>query len=371
MNTREALDAWGCKGTVGASIAAGISFEGINCSFAEKDVLRDISFRIEPGEVVSLLGQSGAGKTTLLRIAAGIERQTSGTLAINERVVSDDAQFVPPEKRNVGLMFQDYALFPHLTVLRNVMFGLKGLPEKAAEVEARAALCRVGLEDRAEHFPHMLSGGQQQRVALARAIAPRPSVLLMDEPFSGLDNRLRDQVRNETISLLREIGTTCVLVTHDPEEALRISDRILLLRDGRIVQYDRPEVLYRSPVDYWAARFFADLNAVEGVISGGLARTPIGSFSADGFSPRQKVRVCIRRTGVRLHKAISEDYVTALTARVKSRMFLGEVDLYEISIKGCDQPIFAKISSGQSFRKGEMIGVSFRKTDILIFANSF
>nr|WP_321484564.1 ABC transporter ATP-binding protein [uncultured Cohaesibacter sp.] len=366
----EGRNRWGSRGTARAAIAAGLDFNAIECSFDGHEVLRDISFSIEPGEIVSLLGASGAGKTTLLRIAAGIEMPTSGSMRLNGKIVAGDGVFVPPEARNVGLMFQDYALFPHLSILKNVMFGLKDLPQKSADIEARAALGRVGLEDYADHFPHMLSGGQQQRVALARAIAPRPSILLMDEPFSGLDNRLRDRVRDETIAVLREMGATCVIVTHDPEEALRVSDRILLLKNGHIVQYAKPEELYFNPVDHWAARFFSDLNEVEGVVKAGSVHTPIGIFAAKGFAEGQEALVCIRQQGVKLHKAINEEYVSALPARVKRRMFLGEIDLYEVTIKDCDTPFFVRSSSGHNFVPGENIGVSFRKKDVLIFAKS-
>ncbi|PLW77587.1 ABC transporter ATP-binding protein [Cohaesibacter celericrescens] len=368
MGERDKNIGWGHRGTAGASIAAGLAFDAVACSFSGKEVLRDITLSVEPGEVVSLLGQSGSGKTTMLRIAAGIERLSSGRVLINNKEVSSDTVFVPPEQRSVGLMFQDYALFPHLSILKNVMFGLNDLPAKASEIEARAALRRVGLEGYAEHFPHMLSGGQQQRVALARAIAPRPSILLMDEPFSGLDNRLRDRVRDETLAVLREIGATCIIVTHDPEEALRMSDRIVLLRNGKIVQYAKPEDLYYHPVDHWAARFFSDLNEIEGVYRGGKARTAIGDFTVDGFDEGQELLICIRQQGVKLHIAIDEGYAPGLPARVKRRMFLGEVDLYEISVKGIDKPFFVRSRAGQYFASGENIGVSFRKKDVLIFA---
>ncbi|MCV6600776.1 MAG: ABC transporter ATP-binding protein [Cohaesibacter sp.] len=360
---------WGSRGTAGATIAAGLTFDDITMQFGDKSALDGVSLQIEPGEIVSLLGQSGSGKTTLLRIAAGIERPTKGALLINDQVASDERTFVPPEKRSVGLMFQDYALFPHLSILQNVMFGLNDLPKQDAKEVAAFALKRVGLEDYMERFPHMLSGGQQQRVALARAIAPRPSVLLMDEPFSGLDNRLRDRVRDETLAVIREIGATCMIVTHDPEEALRMSDRIVLLRDGQIVQNGGPDDLYYRPADYWAARFFSELNEVEGHIRNGKAETPIGFFKAEGFEEGQSVRVCLRHHGLKLHREMSDDYVSGHPARILRRMFLGEVELYELALQGIDYPVFARIGGGKIFSRGDNIGVSFRKKHVLIFAN--
>jgi iron(III) transport system ATP-binding protein len=190
----------------------------------------------------------------------------------------------------------------------------------------------------------------------------------MDEPFSGLDNRLRDRVRDETLAVIREIGATCIIVTHDPEEALRMSDRIVLLRKGQVVQNGGPDDLYYQPVDYWAARFFSELNEVDGVVRSGRAETVIGTFAASGFKDGQNVRVCVRHHGLKLHREISEDYVAGHPGRVLRRMFLGEVELYEIALKDLDYPFFARIAGGTVFARGDNIGVSFRKKHTLIFA---
>ena len=188
-----------------ATIASRLTLEKVTRRFGRVDGASAKSIStLQPGEIVALLGHSGCGKTTLLRIAAGVDVPTSGRVLLDEREVASPKVFVPPEKRSIGLMFQDYALFPHLTVLKNVMFGLTALDRRARAEEARAALARVGLAHLAESYPHEISGGEQQRVALARAIVPRPGVLLMDEPFSGLDSRLRDSVRADTLSILRE-----------------------------------------------------------------------------------------------------------------------------------------------------------------------
>ena len=253
----------GPGGRTPASIAARLTYENVTHRYGDVVAVRDFSLDIGPGEIVCLLGRSGCGKTTLLRLAAGVEEPASGRILINDREVSGDDRYLPPERRGVGLMFQDFALFPHLTNLANVMFGLKAMPKADAEREARFALARVGLTHLADVYPHMLSGGEQQRVALARAVAPRPSVLLMDEPFSGLDRRLRDEVRDDTLNVLRESRVTCVIVTHDPEEALRMADRVALMREGRLVQVDTPEGIYLRPANLFVGRFFCELNEVD------------------------------------------------------------------------------------------------------------
>ena len=238
---------WGARGSAAATIASRLTFEHVSHGFDGTPVLNDFSLDIAPGEIVCLLGPSGCGKTTLLRLAAGIERLDEGRILIDNTVVSSPDHFVPPERRGVGLVFQDFALFPHLTILQNVSFGLKTLDPEQARQAALTALERVGLASMAAEYPHVLSGGEQQRVALARAIVPRPNVLLLDEPFSGLDKRLRDTMREETLSILQETRTTCVMVTHHTEEAIRMGDRIAVMRQGRLIQAGTAEALYESP----------------------------------------------------------------------------------------------------------------------------
>ena len=230
------------RGRAAATFAARVTFEAVERRYGETYALRDFSLDVAPGEVVCLLGPSGCGKTTLLRVAAGIEKPSAGRILINEHEIAGPNRFVPPEQRGVGLMFQDFALFPHLTILENVAFGLKALPHAEARREAYLLLSRVGLERYAHDYPHILSGGQQQRVALARAIVPRPAVMLMDEPFSGLDVQLRESMQEETLALLRETRATSVIVTHHPEEAMRLADRIAVMRRGRLVQAAAPRI---------------------------------------------------------------------------------------------------------------------------------
>src|SRR5918995_461327 len=264
---------WGQRGTTGASIPAELAFESVSQVYGSLRALDAVSLAIKPAELVCLLGPSGCGKTTLLRIAEGVESPTEGRVLLDRREVTGPKLFLPPEERGIGLMFQDYALFPHLSIIENVKFGLRDLAARDAEIAAKRALARVGLEHYASDYPHVLSGGEQQRVALARSIAPRPGVLLMDEPFSNLDRRMRDAIRDETVAILRETGATTIVVTHDPEEAMMIADRIVLMRSGQVVQQGSAEEIYTRPVDLFAARFFCDFNEVEGVIEGGRVST--------------------------------------------------------------------------------------------------
>jgi len=262
-------------------------------SFEGRKVVDDVSFALHPGQVTCLLGPSGCGKSTTLRIAAGVDHQDEGEVLIDGEVISDDRMHMPPEKRSVGLMFQDFALFPHLDVERNIAFGLRG---SAAEKRARVKelLEKVDLLGYEHKFPHELSGGEQQRVALARALAPRPRVMLMDEPFSGLDMRLRDEVRDGALDLLKEEGTAVLLVTHEPDEAMRMADEILLMRAGRIVQRGAPYNIYNNPVDREAAAFFSDINVIRGVVRNSLTETPFGQFLAPGLPDGTEVEIVIR-----------------------------------------------------------------------------
>ncbi|MGH2342631.1 ABC transporter ATP-binding protein [Segnochrobactraceae bacterium EtOH-i3] len=337
-------------------------FDHVGHAFDGVPVLKDISIAVAAAEVVCLLGPSGCGKTTLLRIAAGIERQTSGRVCVDGVEVSGPGVFLPPEKRSVGLVFQDYALFPHLTVRANVMFGLAHVPKAEARAEAEAAVARVGLARHIDDYPHALSGGEMQRVALARALVSRPAVLLMDEPFSGLDARLRDRVRDETITLLKEAQATAVVVTHDPEEAMRIGDRIALMRAGRLMQLGTPDDLYRRPVDLAAARFFSDLTEVPGRVVSGQAEGPLGRVPAPGLADGAAVIIAARP-----HALLLGSPETGVAGTVVRRRFLGEVDLVDVAVPGIDRPFGARVREIGRFRTGERVGVTLDPAATLVF----
>ncbi len=268
------------------------SYDGVN-------VVDGLSLTLAAGEVTCLLGPSGCGKSTTLRIAAGVDWQTTGSVLIDGRVASDDAGHMPPEERNIGLMFQDFALFPHLNVEGNVGFGLKG---SRTDKKARVAdlLHKVDLDGYGHKYPHQLSGGEQQRVALARALAPKPQVMLMDEPFSGLDDRLRDDVRDATMEILKAENTAVLMVTHEPEEAMRMADRIALMRNGKIVQAGAPYNMYNAPVDKQAAGFFSDINVIEGAVTNALTETPFGQFLTPGMVDGTQVEIIIRPQHLKL-----------------------------------------------------------------------
>lgn len=264
----------------------------IRLSFGDTAVINDLDLAARPGEIICLLGPSGCGKTTTLRVLAGLERPDSGSVEIDGRIVYDESVDVAPESRAIGYLFQDYALFPHLTVAQNVGFGIQ--EQANADSEVRTLLDRVQMGQFANAMPHTLSGGQQQRVALARALARKPKLLLLDEPFSGLDTALKIQLRESTHSLLKEIGTSAVIVTHDAEEAMFMADRIALMRRGRIVQLGTPAQLYNHPVDDFTARFLGEVIELLGESDGTLVTTVAGEFEGDTALPVGAVTVLVR-----------------------------------------------------------------------------
>lgn len=270
-----------------------LEIQNITRRFGGRAVVDDVSLKVMPGQVTCLLGPSGCGKSTTLRIIAGVDMQDEGKIFVDGNLVCDTIFRVPPEGRSVGLMFQDFALFPHLTVGENVAFGLSG-PKAGKRARAEDMLRRVELLRYIDDYPHHLSGGEQQRVALARALAPRPGIMLMDEPFSGLDNRLRDEIRDDTLSVLKEEGAAVLLVTHEPEEAMRMADEIALMRDGKIVQQGAPYNIYNNPVDLEASAFFSDINVIRGEVKGLLTQTAFGQFMTPAQPDGAQVDIVIR-----------------------------------------------------------------------------
>ena len=306
-----------------------IRLEGVTKRFGAVTAVADASLCVDRGEVVALLGPSGCGKTTLLRLIAGFERPDGGTVETGERAVAGPGTWVPPEQRRIGMVFQDYALFPHLTVAENVGFGLARGLRRARVAELLEAVGLTGLDAR---YTHELSGGQQQRVALARALAPSPELVLLDEPWSNVDPFLRESLRAEVAEIIRPLGVTAVLVTHDREEAFSLADRIALMRDGTIVQEGTAEELYFAPASRWAAEFVGAANLLTGRVERGTVSTALGSFPANGSSGDgdTEVEVLVRPELLEL----APD--PAGSAEVVAREFRGHDVFYRVLLDGVE-----------------------------------
>lgn len=354
---------WGTRGTAGVSFASGLTFNDVVVRFGHKTILDNLNLSLTPGEIVCLLGESGSGKSTILRVAAGIQSLNSGTVRINNTVVSAQNYQIPPSERGVGLMFQDFALFPHLTIIENATFGLSGLDKTATLKRANAALERVGLAGRENDFPHMLSGGQQQRLALARTIAPRPGIIMLDEPFSGLDARMRETVRGETLAVLRETNATSLIVTHDPEEAMLLGDRVALLRKGKILQIDNADTIYQQPKDLPAARFLSSLTEISCTVASGEVATPLGIVKTPGRQDGTKVIVGIRPIGD-VH--FSQKAPGILGRIVSKRSALG-VDICEVLVEGVERPVRVRQATDHGFKVGNDVFLRFNPEHVLVF----
>ena len=359
----EEFAGWGTRGTTGVSFAATLEFDAVDVHLGGRAVLDQFSLTLRPGEIVCLLGESGSGKSTALRVAAGIQPVHAGAVRINGQTVSAPGMTTPIDRRGVGLMFQDFALFPHLTVLQNVLFGLRKLGRAAALAQAGAALRRVGLADRGADYPHMLSGGQQQRLALARSVAPRPGVLLLDEPFSSLDARLRETVREETLAVLRETNVTSLIVTHDPEEAMILGDRVALLRHGRIAQIGTGAEIYREPIDLSAARFFSPLSEIQAVVVDGQVQTPLGSVATPGIAEGTPVTVAIRPAGGARLRTTGPGTAGRV---VSKRDAIGE-DLCEVKVEGLDAPLGVRQPASSALAVGQDVFVTLNREHVLVF----
>ncbi len=302
--------------------------------------VNQVSFTLQSGEILALLGESGCGKTTLLRLIAGFEQPQSGSIELNGQVVAGQGQWVPPEHRDVGMVFQDYALFPHLTVAKNVAFGLtqprrgghtRYLPQQLRELVADA-IALVGLQGLEDRYPHQLSGGQQQRVALARALAPRPALILLDEPLSNLDAQVRLRLREEIRMALKATGTSAVFVTHDQEEALSIADRVAVMRHGWIEQLDTPETIYQHPASRFVAEFVTQANFLPAFLKDEVLETEVGYFSIPNPSKIQNPKSKIQN-GTRTDLMIRQEDLhlepdEAAPVVIRDRQFLGREHRY-------------------------------------------
>lgn len=324
----------------------------------------EVSFTVERGEVVTLLGPSGCGKTTMLRLAAGLERPRGGDIWLDGKLLSDATYNMPPEDRGVGYMFQDYALFPHLSVLENVIFGLKD-KGSAAIRRGLDVLAETDLESLADTYPHELSGGQQQRVALARALAPKPSVILLDEPYAGLDSRLRERIRDQMLHVLKASETAALMVTHDSEEAMFMSDNIVVLRNGQVQQTGRPVNLYCQPNSAFVAEFFGEVNQIEGVVSNGRIQTVLGNFEApEDCLEGQWVLIVIRYEALFI-----EADSTGANAEVMEARLLGRASLIHLSVPtGTNElHLHARVPGLNSLQTGSKVRITVDPSQAFVF----
>jgi iron(III) transport system ATP-binding protein len=329
-----------------------LTVKGIRKSFGDQLVIDGVDLEVRQGEFVALLGPSGSGKTTILRLIAGFEDADAGEIRLANRIVVHDSISVPPERRKIGMVFQDYALFPHLSVRDNVAFGLPRAKNRNDRV--RDVLERVGLSPWIDQMPHFLSGGQQQRVALARALAPNPTIVMLDEPFSNLDPALRGQVRADVRRILQDAGVTAVLVTHDQEEALSIADRIAVMFHGRIVQFATPEDVYERPATRQVAAFIGDAQFLPGEASGSEVATEIGRL--DMLEPLQgPVDVLIRPEMIALTPY--DEAPGAIAGLVTNRRFFGRDQQVDVTLPS-GTPITARTATDRRFAGGQEVSIT-------------
>jgi iron(III) transport system ATP-binding protein len=327
-------------------------------------VVNDVTFDVRDDEIFAVLGPSGCGKTTTLRCIAGFEQATEGTIRMRDRVLESPTERVPPEKRGIGLVFQDYALFPHLTVLENVMFGLRDVQEPEKTKQAREALKMVGLNGFEDRSPHHLSGGQQQRVALARTLAPCPELILLDEPFSNLDALLREGTRQEVRALLKKRGMSAVLVTHDQEEALSFADRVAVMRSGHIEQVGTPEEVYYQPRTLFVAQFLGRTNLLLSQARGREADTAIGPIGlnrdADGT-----VLVSLRPEHLTLEPC---DSGLGPTGTIIGRAFKGHDITYRVECDGAEYLVHTH--NRMSYQSGDRVCIRPQESAVVLESRS-
>jgi len=339
-----------------------LELRSISCAYEpNRPAIRDISFSAREGEILCLLGPSGCGKTTILRAIAGFEPVQSGEIFLSGRTVSSPSETVPTEERHVGMVFQEYALFPHLRVADNIAFGLGSLPRTTRADRVQEMLQLTGLEGFERRYPHELSGGQQQRVALARALVRNPVVLLLDEPFSNLDPDMAGRMRQDLHALLRRMNTTTILVTHDHDEAFAMADRIAVLNEGRLEQMDSPELIYHMPATPFVADFVGQADFIPGQVQHGMVHTELGEFpNTLGGEDGTPLVVMIRPDDIRLTPN------KAALSRIVARQFRGSENLYTIQL-GSGQIVHSSESSTTVYQAGTAVELRVSASHTVLF----
>jgi iron(III) transport system ATP-binding protein len=350
----------------GMDEGGGLVVEDVRHAYGSREVVKGVSLSIPTREILCILGPSGCGKTSLLRIIAGLEELQYGRVMVDGEIMAGDGIDIPPEDRSMSLLFQDFALFPHLSVIDNVTFGLTHLSPEERDKRAREVLEQVGMLGYLDSFPHVLSGGEQQRIALARARAPRPQVMLLDEPFSNLDVRLRSQLRDLVLHVLKQSSAATLIVTHDPEEAMFMGDRIAVMRDGVIVQEGTPEDLYHAPVDTFVAGLFSEVNRIPGVVLGNMVETVLGPVPAPGFADGAKIVVLVRPESLGI---IGPDGSGPAATVVTARM-LGQSSLIHLSVEqpgGAGLHLHIRTMAHVRPAEGDTIGIHFDPDRAFVF----
>ena len=334
-----------------------VAAESVSKRFGPIVAVDDVSLEVPRGEILALLGPSGCGKTTFLRLIAGFERPDRGTVSLGGRTVSQNGTFLPPEKRHVGVVFQDYALFPHLCVGDNVAFGVK---EGDCAARVRDVLHMVGLAGESDRFPHELSGGQQQRVALARALAPRPELILLDEPFSNLDATLRQQIRTEVREILQRAGQTAIFVTHDQEEALSLADRVAIMSRGKIHQVATPEMIYTRPEDLFVANFVGGANIIGGTSDGHDVSSPLGTIHPLNAPPAGPVMLVVRPESLRLHAQLDGDAI------IEGSTYYGHDQTVKVRLRD-GEVVDVRLTTTRFYEVGDRVSVTVVADEVLAF----
>ncbi|ODN67978.1 ABC transporter ATP-binding protein [Methylophaga muralis] len=343
-----------------------LQVDNISIGYADRTVVEGISFQLKPGEIACLLGPSGCGKTSVLRAIAGFEPLMQGSITLHGKTVSSSVMSLPPEKRHIGMVFQDFALFPHLTVVKNIGFGLQKLPRKQRQQRVEELLELVELTDAKNQYPHQLSGGQQQRVALARAMAPRPDILLLDEPFSSMDTELREQLAREVRDLLRRDGVTAIMVTHDQHEAFAMADQIGVLGQGKLLQWGNGYDLYHRPSSRFVADFIGQGVLIPGeIIADNKIHTELGIVSGkitSAATSGQQVNLLLRPDDI-IH-----DDNSPLKAEIVGRAFRGAVYLYTLKLQS-GQQILCLVQSHHQHDIGEFLGIRLEADHLAVFSD--
>ncbi len=349
-----------------------LELRGITKKFASSgsEALRDIDLDVYSGEMLGLIGESGSGKTTLLRLIAGLESPTKGVIKLKDRIIVGDNTFVPPEKREIGMVFQEYALFPHMTVEQNVSYGLHKMDKISARKRMFEVLEWVSMADLSSRYAHELSGGQQQRAALARALAPSPSIILLDEPFSNLDGLLKDQMREELQTILKASGTTAIFVTHDTLDALSVADRLALLKDGQLQQIGNPKELYEKPGNLYTATFLGKINQIKGRCTHSGIVSDFGTFPVcRGLKEGKEVLIAIRPENISLQSRICTD----LKGEVIHTSFLGDHLLVHLKplVGDHQHRLIFKMPSAYRIKLGEVVGFKIETENLIIFDSEY